>query len=82
MFAVLHFNLIENTPVQISGRSGFKLMYTLKNRDGLKIKSIYYGFLYDEGFYAIRYSAAQRHYFDKDLQNFQNLFASFQLNRI
>jgi hypothetical protein len=34
-----------------------------------------------ERFYGIRYSAPQRHYFDKDLKIFETVLRSFKLNK-
>ena len=76
---VLNFELIENSPLKISGNSGFKAVYTLKNKDGLKIKSIYCGFFMDKWFYGINYNAAQRYYFDKDVKTFEKVLESFKL---
>jgi hypothetical protein len=76
---VLNFKLIENVPARISGITGFKLVYTYKNRDGLRLKSIYYGFITGEWFYSISYTAALRYYFDKDFETFKKVFESFRL---
>lgn len=76
---VLNFEVIENTPTKISEFSGFKAVFTYKNKDGLRFKSIYYGFMIGEWFYGIRYTAALRHYFDKDLKTFEKVRESFKL---
>lgn len=75
----MNFEIIENTPVKVSGNPGFKAVFTYKNKDGLKIKSIYYGFMVGEYFYGIRYIAAQRYYFDKDINTFEKVVESFKL---
>lgn len=76
---VLGFEVIENIPARISGSPGFKVVFTYKNKDGLRLKSILYGLIVDEYFYGIRYTAARRYYFDKDLKTFEKVFASFRL---
>lgn len=76
---VLNFKVIENVPVEINESSGFKVVYTYKNKDGLRSKRIYYGVVDGEWFYSISYSAALRHYFEKDLKSFEELFKSFKL---
>ncbi|OGP71747.1 MAG: hypothetical protein A2W09_05090 [Deltaproteobacteria bacterium RBG_16_50_11] len=73
------FSLLENTPLKISGVSGFRAVYTFKNKDGLKIKSIYCGFIADKWFYGLNYNAAQRYYFDKDVGTFEKVVGSFRL---
>ena len=79
---VLDFEMIENSPIRISENSGFKAVYTHKNNDGLKIKSVYCGFIADKWFYGINYNAAQRYYFDKDIKTFENVLKSFKLIKI
>jgi len=76
---VLDFEIIENSPIRISENSGFMAVYTYKNKDGLKIKSVYCGFISDKWFYGINYNAAQRYYFDKDLKAFEDVLKSFKL---
>ena len=73
------FNLLENTPLKISGVSGFRAVYTFKNKDGLKIKGICCGFITGKWFYGLIYSAAQRYYFDKDVETFEKVVGSFKL---
>ncbi len=77
--AVLNFELLENNPVKISGFPGFRIVFTHKNEDGLRLKSIFYGFMKGEWFYTIRYTAALRHYFEKDLKAFEKILKSFKL---
>jgi hypothetical protein len=42
-------------------------------------RSIYCGFVLGEWFYGISYTAAQRHYFKKDVETFESVLQSFQL---
>lgn len=76
---MLNFEIKENIPVAINEKPGFKLVYTYKTTDGLKRKCIYYGFLVDQWFYSLWYSAAERHYFEKDIKAFEKVFESFKL---
>ncbi len=76
---VSDFQVLENRPVRLNGLSGFKLVFTHKNRDGLVFKTQYYGFLLGAWFYAVRYNAAQRYYFDKDIQAFESILNSFEV---
>lgn len=78
----LNFEVIENIPAKIGEFPGFKAVFTYKNTDGLRLKSIYYGFMVGEWFYGIRYTAASRHYFEKDLKTFEKVFESFKLIKI
>ena len=73
------FQVVENQPARINGLDGFKLLFTHKNRDGLVFRTQYYGFLTGSRFYAIRYNAAERYYFDKDIEAFEVILSSFQV---
>ena len=73
---------IENIPVKINGIPGFRATFCYKNKDGLKIKSTYYGFTSGEWFYSLRYAAALRHYFEKDIETFEKVIKSFKLIKI
>ena len=75
---VLNLVVIENTPAKISGHQGFKLLFTFRNREGVKYKSVYYGFIAGGKFYGIRYTAAERYYFDKDIETFEKIVKSFK----
>lgn len=76
---ILNLEIIENTPATLDGIPGFKALYTYKNKDGLKFKSIYYGFMAEDWFYSINYNAALRYYFDKDIKTFERVVESFKL---
>lgn len=78
---LMNFEIIENTPAKISGQAGFKTVFKYKNRDGLRIKTICYGFLNGETLFTIRYTAAQRYYFEKDVQTFDRIKDSFKLQK-
>lgn len=77
--AILNLEVIENMPAKVGGFPGFKLVTIYKNKDGLKFKSVYYGFLWDHWLYSLRYSAPQRYYFAKDVTTFENVVKSFKL---
>lgn len=76
---ILNLEVVENVPLMRNGIPSFKIVFTYKNSDGLKLKSIHYGFLHGEWFYTIRYNAALRYYFEKDLKTFEEILKSFKL---
>jgi hypothetical protein len=78
--AVLNLVILENIPVTIDRNQGFKILFTYKNKDGLKFKSLYCGFLFESWLYNIRYTAAERYYFSKDVGVFEELLNSFKLS--
>jgi hypothetical protein len=71
----------EQSQVEIAGHQGFRIQFSNENLTGPRIKTVYYGFLDGEWFYNIRYSAAERYYFDKDLETFDNFVRNFRLLR-
>jgi hypothetical protein len=73
------FGIVENTPLTINGISGFKAIYSYKTKDGLKVKSVYCGFIQDHWLYGINYNAPERYYFEKDIETFERVLKSFKL---
>lgn len=71
--------IIENTPVNIDGKDGFKLEYVFNTKDNLKLKSILYGFKKEKFIYLIQYQAAEQYYFAKDLTVFKDFVNSFKI---
>ena len=76
---IMNFKVIENAPAVIDGRAGFKILFTYKDKKGSEFKTLYYGFINGESFFNLRYNAATRHYFDKDIADFKQILASFKL---
>ena len=76
---IMNQEILENNPAQIGGHSGFKIVYTYQTKAGLNIKGVTYGFMLDNWFYEILYEAAERQYFEKDLQAFEKVKESFSL---
>ena len=64
---------------QILGYNGFRMEGTYQNSDGLTHGFIYYGFMTDELYYAISYSAPQRAYFRQSGEVFKQFFSSFRI---
>lgn len=71
--------IIENRSAKIDNHPGFRAVFTFKNSDGMKVKGVVYGFMQGEWLYSIKYTAAQRHYFDRDLKLFEKVAASARL---
>lgn len=71
----------DNRPITISGKPGFRAVLTYKTKDDLRLRVVYCGVIEGEWFYGIRYSAPQRHYFDKDLKTFEAVLRSFKLSK-
>jgi len=71
--------VLENAPASLDGRPGFKLVVAYKDLDGLRMRSIVYGTLLGEALYELSYSAPERHYFDRDLQAFEQVRSTFRI---
>lgn len=76
---VLNFALEENVPTGVAGSRGFRLVYTWKTKEGLRLKRIHYGFREGKWVYRLMYQAAARYYFDLDLSTFDRVLESFRL---
>jgi hypothetical protein len=74
-----NFELLENAPANLGGRPGFRMTYTWKTREGLRLKVVHYGFLDGKWVYRLLYQAAARYYFDRDLATFERVRVSFRL---
>jgi hypothetical protein len=74
-----NFELLENVPFQVAGLPGFKLIYTFRAEDGLRLKRVHYGVLVRDGVYRIQYQAPARYYFEKDLATFERVRESFRV---
>lgn len=63
----------------ILGYQGFKMAGTYENGDGLTHGFIYYGFMTENLYYAISYSAPMRVYFQQHASDFDVFFSSFKI---
>lgn len=76
---ILNFDVIENAPAVIDGYAGFKILFIYKDRKGSAFKTLYYGFISGDSFFNLRYNAAMRHYFEKDIADFEQILSSFRV---
>ena len=74
-----NFELFENIPTTVGGKPGFRLLYSSKTKDGLRLKRVHYGFVDGKWVYRLIYQAAERYYFDRDLPTFERVRESFRL---
>lgn len=73
------FVVLSNTPEKIDGNLGFQIIFSYIDRDGLKLKTVLRGFVKDQWYYNLRYTAAERYYFEKDKDDYESLAGSFRL---
>jgi hypothetical protein len=74
------FELISSQPAILAGRPGFKLLYTHKDQQGVTVQSLYFGVAFEKSFLNLRYTAAQRYYFDKNFKEFEQMIKSLHLS--
>lgn len=77
--SMLDFEVKESKPAKVAGESGFRVVYSFKTTEGLKMQGVVYGLMHGDVFYSIEYAAPQRHYFDRDLKTFERVVASARL---
>jgi len=75
---VLDFKIIENVPAEVGGHPGFKILLDYKMDNRLWLRRMLYGTILNDHFYYLHYHAPRRHYFERDLNTFQNMVDSFQ----
>ncbi len=73
------FQLLASEPAVVDGHAAFKLIYSYWDQNDVKLKTIYYGVILPDQFFNLRYTAAQRYYFDQELPAFNKAFQSLQL---
>ena len=76
---IYNFNVVENAPAVIDGHEGFKILFSYKDKKGSAFKTLYYGFISGDSFFNLRYNAAMRHYFEKDIADFEQILGSFKV---
>ena len=76
---IFNFNVIENAPATIDGHEGFKILFSYEDKNGSAFKTLYYGFVSGDSFFNLRYNAAMRHYFEKDIADFEQILSSFRV---
>lgn len=76
---IRNFKLLSDVPAKVGGRAGFRLIYTYQDRQGVDMKTVYYGTVMGPYYFNLRYTAALRHYFAADLPTFDQVRAGLQL---
>jgi hypothetical protein len=74
------FKLIRNEPAMVGGKMGFRLVYTYEDDQGVAMKCDYYGVILSKTFFNVRYTAAERYYYEKDVNVFEKMTASLRFS--
>jgi len=76
---ILNFNVLVNGPAEIQGNGGFRILFTYNDKEGSRFKTLYYGFIKEDTFFNLRYTAAEQDYFQQDIGTFNRILNSFQV---
>lgn len=75
---IRQLRLLACEPAAVGGHAGFRLTYSYQDPHGVPTKTIYYGVILTDQFFNLRYTAAQRYYFDKELPAFNQVVDSLR----
>ena len=75
---IRQWRLLASEPAMVGGHAGFRLTYSYQDPNGVATKTIYYGVILSNQFFNLRYTAAQRYYFDKELPAFNQVVDSLR----
>jgi hypothetical protein len=78
---LVNLKLLNNTPETIKGFAGFKILYTYQDTEGHSFKTLYYGFIKEDTFFNLRFTAADRFHFQRDIEAFRYMLNSFEVIR-
>jgi hypothetical protein len=76
---LLNLKLLNNTPRNISGYDGFNILYTYQDAEGHTFKTLYYGFIKEDTFFNLRFTASDRFHFQRDIEAFRIMLKSFEI---
>jgi hypothetical protein len=75
---IRQLRLLASEPAIVGGHTGFRIVYSYQDPNNVEIKTIYYGVILPDRFFNLRYTAARRYYFNKELPAFNEVFDSLQ----
>ncbi len=76
---LVNLRILNNTPATIKNYEGFTILYTYSDSEGQTYKTLYYGFIKEDTFFNLRFTAAARIYFQRDIGVFRSILNSFQI---
>ena len=76
---LVNLRILDNTPATTKGYEGFTILYTYSDAEGQRYKTLYYGFIKEDTFFNLRFTAADRIYFQRDIGDFRSILNSFQI---
>ena len=76
---LINLKLLNNSPETIKGFAGFKILYTYQDAEGHSFKTLYYGFIKEDTFFNLRFTASDQFHFQRDIEGFRYLMNSFEI---
>jgi hypothetical protein len=76
---LVNLRILDNVPANIKEYAGFKILYTYRDAEGQVYKTLYYGFIKEDTFFNLRFTAVDGAYFQRDIGDFRNILKSFQI---
>jgi hypothetical protein len=76
---IRQFRMLAMEPASLGGHDGFRLTYSYQDQFGVDLKTIHYGVILPDAYFNLRYTATQRHYFEKELPAFNQVVDSLRL---
>ena len=73
------FKLIASQAASLDGHPGFKLLYTYRDQHGVAFRCLYYGAVVGTTYFNVRYTATDRHYYEKGLAAFERMLRSLRV---
>ena len=74
-----NLKVLLNSPAEINGHDGFKILLTYTGPKGHEFHTLFYGFIKADTFFNLRFTAGGRQYYYKDIQTFKRMLDSFQV---
>ena len=74
-----NLKVLNNSPVEINGHDGFKILLTYMGPKGHEFHTLYYGFIKADTFFNLRFTAGGQQYYLKEIQIFKRMLNSFQV---
>ena len=77
--AIGNLKVLTNSPAQINGHEGFKILFTYAGPKGAEFHTLFYGFIKADTFFNLRFTAGGQQYYLKDIETFKRMLNSFQV---
>lgn len=78
---LVNLRILDNTPAEINGHDGFKILYAYSDPEGQTFRTLYYGFIKADTFFNLRFTAVDQIYFQRDIGAFIRMLNSFEVIR-